>query len=191
MKKISIFIVIFLTFSCSDSKRKKEPERLQIKEKGIIILKSKQTEKSIFDIVFRKIEDVEYFKDFQMNSGTVLNYGNSEWKYASSVLQNKNKRIITLEKIIETGESQSKFQILDTLHINNLTENEFISIGICEKNGKVDSRIITIIERPENAFNLKTFSEIKRAWKANFKTEKIEKISKIKGIRCMNESSGI
>jgi hypothetical protein len=103
----------------------------------------------------------------------------------------KNKRIITLEKIIETGASQSKFQILDTLHINSLSEDEFISIGICENNGKADSRIITIIERPENAFNLETFSQVKKAWKANFKTEKIEKISKIKGIRCVNESYGI
>ena len=173
MNRILIILIVFLTFSCSNSKQEKE------------------SKKTIFNEVFRDIENLEYFKNFEMNSANVLNYGKNEWKYAATVMQSENKRIITLEKIIETGESQSKFQILDTIHINNLSEKEFISVGICENNGKADSRIIALIERFENDYELEKFTTIKRVWKANFDTQKIEKIEKIGKIACMNEDYGI
>ena len=191
MNKILTFTLIFLTLSCSDSKKEKKSEKLQIEKQEVVISETEKTEKSLFDIVFRKIENVEYFKDFQKNSGTVINYENSKWEYAFVEMQNQNNRIIILEKIIETGEPKKKYQILDTIHINNVKENEFTSIGICQNNGKVDSRILTIIERTENDFDLEYYSKIKRAWKANLETKKIEKITEINGITCMNEGYGI
>ena len=191
MNKILTFTLIFLTLSCSDSKKEKKSEKLQIEKQEVVISEPEHTEKSLFDIVFRKIEDVEYFKDFEKNSGTVINYENSKWEYAFVEMQNQNNRIIILEKIIETGEPKKKYQILDTIHINNVKENEFTSIGICQNNEKVDSRILAIIERTENDFDLEYYSKIKRAWKANLETKKIEKITEINEITCMNEGYGI
>ena len=76
MNKILTFTLIFLTLSCSDSKKEKKSEKLQIEKQETVISEPKpeQTEKSLFNIVFRKIEDIEYFKDFEKNSGTVINY---------------------------------------------------------------------------------------------------------------------
>ena len=191
MKKILTYTLLFLTFSCTDSKKKEESKKLETEQKEIIVSKPVKTKETIFDIVFRKIEDVEYFKDFEENSGTVINYENSKWEYAFVEMQKQNNRIILLEKIIETGEPKKKYQILDTIHVNNITEKEFISIGICQNNEKVDSRIFAIIERTEDDFDLEYYSKIKKAWKANLNNKKIEKMSEISGITCMNEGYGI
>jgi len=173
MKRILVITTLFLAISCSKSKTKKE------------------SEKTIFNQTVERIENLDCFKNFEMNSGTVLNYEKIEWKYASTVLQSENKRIITFEEIIKSGKSENKFQILDTIHINNLNEREFISVGICENNGKGDSRIIALIERPENDYDVEKFTKIKKVWRANFVTKKIEEIENKKGIVCMNESYGI
>ncbi len=191
MKKILIYTLLFLTFSCADSKKKEESKKLETEQKEIIVSKPEKTKETIFGIVFRKIEDVEYFKEFEQNSGTVINYENSKWEYAFVEMQKQNNRIIILEKIIETGEPKKKYQILDTVHVNNITEKEFISIGICQNNEKVDSRIFAIIERTENDFDLEYYSKIKRAWKANLDDKKIEKMPEISSITCMNEGYGI
>lgn len=173
MKRILVVLILTLAFSCSKSKTKKE------------------SEKTIFNQVVERIESLDCFKNFEMNSGTVLNYEKIEWKYASTVLQSENKRVVTFEEIIKSGISENKFQILDTIHINNLSEKEFISVGICENNGKSDSRIIALIERPENDYDLEKFTKIKKAWRANFETKKIEEIKNKKEIECINESYGI
>ncbi len=183
--------MLVLTFSCTDSKKKDESKELQTEQKEIIVSEPEKTKETIFDIVFRKIEDVEYFKDFEKNSATVINYENSKWEYVFVEMQKQNNRIIVLEKIIETGEPKKKYQILDTIHVNNITEKEFVSIGVCQNNEKVDSRIFAIIERTENDFDLEYYSKIKKAWKANLDNKKIEKMSEINGITCMNEGYGI
>lgn len=191
MKKILTYIFLVLTFSCVDSKKKQKTKELQTEQKEIIVSESKKTKRTIFDFVFRNIEDLEYFKDFKKNSGTVINYENSKWEYAFIEMQKQSNRIIILERIIETGEPKKKYQILDTIHINNIPENEFISVGVCQDNGRIDSRIFAIIERVESDFDLEYYSNIKKAWKANLENKKIEKMSEVTEITCMNESYGI
>ena len=191
MNKIIIYILIFLTFSCDDSKKKNESEELKSEQKEIVISEPEGKHESIFEIVFRKIEDVEYFKDFVMNSATVINYEDSKWEYAFIEVQNQNKRIIIFERIIETGKPEKNHQILDTIHINDISKNEFISIGLCQNNEKEDSRIFSIIERTEDDFDLEYYSKIKSAWRVNLETKKIEKMAEISEITCMNEGYGV
>lgn len=188
MNKISTFILIFLTFSCSHIKEEKKSEKRQIEQEKLVDSESKKT---IFDVVFRNINDLKQFEDFEMNSGTVIDYDKSEWEFAFLEIQHQNKHIVILEKIIETGEPKKNYQILDTIHINDLKETEFISIGSCQNKGKPDARILTIIDRADVGFEVEYYTKIKRAWKANLLTGKIEKISDIKGIVCTNDGYGI
>jgi hypothetical protein len=191
MNKILTCILIFLTFSCVDKKNKTESQKSLTKQSETEISDYEKTEKTIFDKIFRKINEIEYFKNYENGISSVINYEESKWEYAFVEMVNDNKRIVILEKIVETGKPKKKYQILDTIHINNFKENEFTSFGICQNNGKADSRIFTIIERTENNFDLEYYSKIKSAWKANLKTKKIEKMPKKSGIMCMNESYGI
>ncbi|GAL81554.1 hypothetical protein [Algibacter lectus] len=186
MNKILTFILIFLTFSCIDNKKEKE-----IQPEEVVKSKPIKTEKNIFDFVFRDIKEIEYFSNFEVGTSSVINFEKSKWEYAISEMQNKQKRIIILEKIVETGKPEKKFQILDTIHINNFKTNEFMSFGVCQNNEKADSRIFTVIESSENDFDLEIYTNIKKAWKANLETKKIEEISDISGVNCMNESYGI
>jgi len=199
MNKLIIFLFALLIIGCKKNQSNDiETEVISdVKETPLApdIIQPTKTNDSItiFDIVYRDIKNIEYFNDFDMNSGTVVNYKESKWEYALVEMQHKNKRIIILEKIIETGKPKKNYKILDTIHINNLTENEFTSVGICYDNDKEDSRIFTIINGNVNAnhFDIELFTNIKRAWKANLETAKIEEVSDIKGISCMNEGYGI
>tara|TARA_B110000908_G_C9970065_1_gene320723 strand:- start:60 stop:635 length:576 start_codon:yes stop_codon:yes gene_type:complete len=191
MNKILTYILIFLTFSCVDKKNKTETQTSLTEQSETEISDSEKTKKTIFDKVFRKINEIEYFKNYENGISSVINYEESRWEYVFVEMVNNNKRIVILEKIVETGKHEKKYQILDTIHINNFKENEFTSFGVCQNNGKADSRIFTMIERTENDFDLEYYSKIKSAWKANLKTKKIEKTTEINGIMCMNESYGI
>ena len=191
MNKILTYILILLTFSCVDKKNKTETQTSLAKQSETKISDSEKTEKTIFDKVFRKINEIEYFKNYENGISSVINYEKSRWEYVFVEMINGNKRIVILEKIVETGKPKKKYQILDTIHFNDFKENEFMSFGVCKNKGKADSRIFTIVERTENDFDLEYYSKIKSAWKANLKTKKIEKMLEIDGIMCMNESYGI
>ena len=191
MNKVLTYILIFLTFSCVDKKNKTKTQASPTEQNETEVSDSEKIEKTIFDKVFRKVNEIEYFKNYENGISSVVNYKESRWEYVFVEMVNENKRIVILEKIVETGKPEKNYQILDTIHINNFKENEFTSFGVCQNNRKADSRIFTIIERTENDFDLEYYSKIKSAWKANLKTKKIEKISEINGIMCMNESYGI
>jgi hypothetical protein len=194
-KNIYLILILILTFSCKENKAEKTPFELKSETKKLSKIDKQITEmeerKTIFDFTFRKFTELEYFKDFEKYSGTVINYESSKWEYAFQVIQKGNQRMILFEKIIETGKPNKDFKILDTIVINDLKENEFISIGLCRKNGKFDSRIFTIIENDINNNEVEFFKKIKKAWKANLDTKKIEKLNKISGIECTNEGYGI
>jgi len=181
MKNILFYILIILSFACTENKKEKNSDNIS---------QTEQTEKTLFDLVYRKIEDIKYFKDFDYNSSAVINYQDIKRKYAFVEMQKQNKVILVFEKIIETGQPKKKFQILDTIHLN-VSENEFTSMGICQENGKRDSRIFTVIEKTKNYHDLEYFSKINRAWKANLESKKIEILAETKGIKCQNESHGI
>lgn len=183
MNRTLVYILAFLFFSCVDNKNKTETQSS--------LSKQIEKKKTIFDIVFRDIHEIKYFKNYKHRTSTIINYEEDKWDYAFVEMVNKNNRIVILEKIIETKQPQKKFQIIDTIHINNLKKHEFLSFGLCMKNRRLDSEIFTLIEGAESELDLEYYSKIKIAWKANLTTKKIEKMSQISGIKCKNESYGI
>lgn len=193
MNRVLIYILLLLIFNCSDKKNKKEPEKVRIEQNEIVISEPKpeQIEKSIFDVIYREIKDLEYFKNYEIGTSSVINYKESRWEYAFVEMINKEKRIIILEKIIETGRPKKNYQILDTIHINNFKANEFTSFGVCFNKENFDPRIFTIIEKTDNDFDLETFSNIIKAWKANLEVKKIEELYELNDISCTNEGYGI
>jgi len=192
-KNIYIILILILTFSCKENSPENKSTKLKpITKKTAEKPNSEQAHKNtIFDLSFRNFKELDFFKDYEKNVGTVINYKESKWEYSFQELQNGNRRVILFNKIIETGKPKKDFKILDTIVINNLKENEFISIGICSNSGEFDPRIIAVIEDDINSVELENFKNIKRAWKANLDSLRIERITEIEGIQCLNEGFGL
>lgn len=141
---------------------------------------------SIFEIQFRDITKLSDFKNYEELNETVLDYKDNKSEFALVEIQKNNNRVIVLEKIIETGEPTKNFQILDTIQINHLKESEFTYFNTCSEDGLYDPGLFTIIEETENDFDLENYTNIKKAWKINTKTKKIEPILNVKRIACLN-----
>ncbi|CAL2081553.1 conserved hypothetical protein [Tenacibaculum sp. 190524A05c] len=192
MKKIATCLVLLILTSCSKKQKDKNEEKVVTsvkKEKSLD--KIPDSLKTIFDVNYQEILDIKEFKNYEHNSSSVINYKDSQWEYAVIVLQKEESRLVVFEKIIETGLPRKKFQILDTLHLNNLSKYEFISVGLCDKNDIADSRVFARIKYKETDPDLEYYTEIEAAWKVNLQNKKIEKLSDLSGIKCVNEGYGI
>ena len=145
----------------------------------------------MFNITYRTHSEIQYLRDYKQNKGSLVSTGANEYGLAISEIQNKNKRIILLEKIVDEGKPKKKFKIVDTLNIDNLKENEFALFGECERGEIPDRGIIAILKGNINDEDLESFTNVQKAWKVNIKTEKIELLTDLNGIECANSAYGI
>ena len=172
---LGYLLLLFFILSCDQ----------QPKKKGAV------KSKTLFDWVYRDIKEVPYFKGYERATACVIDRDNRTSEYAFVEMMKGNRRIVVLEKIIDTGKPKKKYQILDTIHINGFGKDDFLMLCQCVENGKANAQILTKTTRIKEAYDLEYYSSFHRAWKANLETEKIEEMKKLEGIRCANESFGI
>jgi hypothetical protein len=67
--------------------------------------------------------------------------------------------------------------------INNLDEYELLTIGYCQENEKEDESLIIIIKKTDRL----KIQNIKKVWRANTATNKIEIVNNLNHINCFNE----
>ena len=175
------FLIIIITFSCKEDKSNSNLDKMG----------NQYPEGSIFNITYRNHSEIEFLKDYKENAGSLVATGVNEYRLALSEIQNKNKRIILLEKIIDEGKPKKKFKIVDTLNINNLKEDEFILFGECGRTEIPNRGIIAILKGNVNNAELESFTDVQKAWEVNIKTEKMELLTDLSGIRCANSAYGI
>jgi hypothetical protein len=175
MKRYLIFLLpLFFLWSCNQQTKKKEAA----------------TPKTVFDGVYREIQEIPYFEGYQTEVGCVIDIEGRLSKYAFESIVKGDQRIVLLEKIINPKEAQKKYQILDTVHINGFEKDDFLILCDCLKDGRGDSRIFAKTKRIENAYEMQYYSSFHRAWRANLETKKIEEIA-VEGIQCTNDTYGI
>ncbi len=87
---------------------------------------------------------------------------------------------------LATGEDENGvtgWQVKDVLVFPNFRKNQELLFGEgvagCEGNKKSDTRLVVLADFPIKG----SFYKVRRAWRANLKTEKFEETS-IKGIKC-------
>jgi hypothetical protein len=101
-------------------------------------------------------------------------------------IRKKSKTVILFSKInlnYEADEVKRTFTLLDTIQINSLDDNNFITIGYCELEGLVPEQIISLVKKSKKKY----LDLIIKSWKVNDKTMKIEKIADISIMKCINE----
>ena len=107
----------------------------------------------------------------------------SNENYGVSRFQKGRKFMLWLEKITDRDKKGvPSWEVRDVLTFDNLRKNQAFSFSYsstCRQNGKVN---LDLIVMTEHSAQKKTFKVI-RAWRANVKTAKFEKISD-KGIKC-------
>jgi hypothetical protein len=101
-------------------------------------------------------------------------------------IRKKSKRVILFSKInlkYGSDEVNDFFTLLDTLQINTLDDNNFVTIGYCELDGLIPEQIISLVKKSKK----RNLDMIIKSWKVNEKTMKIEKIIDVSKMKCINE----
>jgi hypothetical protein len=164
MKNLLIILTALILVSCGNKTSKKN--------------------NSIIKTVFQKFNEIERLSNYTKVSDTVIYGNNSEPKHGILHLRNKKNNLIILKSITLDSKNENRiYKIQDTLIIEKLNMPELITIGYCQVNGNNDENLIAIVDKTDSL----NIQNIKKVWKANTKTNKIEVLANKKNINCFNE----
>jgi len=143
-----------------------------------------KTNNSIIGIEFQKFNEIETLSNYSKISDTVVYGNNSEPKHGILHLRDNKNNLIILKSITLSTKNENRiFKIMDTLIIPNLNKPELITIGYCQTNEDNTENIIAIIDITDSL----KIQNIRKAWKADTSTNKIEIENNLSEINCFNE----
>src|SRR6266446_4215147 len=146
----------------------------------------------LYGVIYRDTKEVAQFKNYKDIGGSVI--GNikdksGDYEFGISYLTDSVRNILTFEKFVrEPNNPQPKYLILDTINIDQLKENEYITFCDCRQDTISDPEIIAIVIADDNK---EYYYKIVKAWRADTKTGRITIIKNTKGINCINEGYGL
>lgn len=165
MKNVFFILILVSLISCGNSSLKKNH--------SIIGMESKS----------RNFKEINQLKNYIKVIDTTIFEDNIDPKYGILHLKNESNHLIIFKGIATDSAENVTYKILDTLSISNLEKAEFITIGYCFLNNDNDENIIAIVEKTDSL----KIQNIKKFWRANTTSEKIELSTNLNGINCFNE----
>jgi len=141
----------------------------------------------LYGIIFRNIKTIPEMKDYKDLGGGVIGETNNSgnYNYCIQHLKGDKNDVIIFEQILFlTDKQKPDYKILDTINVNNINDSLEVEWGICQQDTILHSEIIALVYTDyEKPF----FDRVIKAWKVDFKQEKIIPIDNAKGIDCINE----
>jgi hypothetical protein len=127
-----LLATVFLT-SCNDFGNRKNP---------------------LYGIIYRHEREVPQFKNFKDIVGSVIaNFKDKvgNYEFGISHLTDSIRHILSFEQFIrEPNNPQPKYQILDTINIDNINENEYITYCNCRQDTIFDPQIVALVIADED-----------------------------------------
>jgi hypothetical protein len=131
------------------------------------------------------LEEIVYFNGYENSGGTMIDSINNK-EYTLSHYKKEDMHLIVLEQIVRVDDQKVKYTALDMIEITGLIDNQYLSYGLCRKDEKFDSEIISVFIRGDEEYH----SGIIKSWRANRQTGSIYEIE-TDSIDCINEGYGI
>jgi len=123
-------------------------------------------------------------QEIKSESGFLLEKGNFDTDFGIVFSHSHSKTFLLFFKIENT-----KNIIIDIVKINKKELKENKLTEYCYSKKGADSEIIALVSDTNN--DTEFYTKIKKAWRANRKIGKFEKVNRRKIIKCGNESYGI
>lgn len=147
---------------------------------------NKQTEKknnSMIGLTFQNYTQVNQLKDFNKISDTIIYENNIDPIFDILHLRDNTNDLVVFSNITFDSEHNRSYGILDTLIISNTGKPEFVTIGYCQINEDNNENLIAVVDKTDSLL----IQNIKKVWKTNTVSKKIESINNLNGINCFNE----
>lgn len=140
----------------------------------------------IFSSSYSQQNDTKYWigKEIKTESGYLLQKDNFDTDFGIAFSNSDTKTYLLFFKI-----ENAKKVVIDILEFNNneMKSKKFTEYCYSKKNA--DAEIIALITNTDN--DKEFYTKIKKAWRANRKLGKFEKVNRRKITKCNNESYGI
>ena len=163
MKNLLIILTLLIFASCDDKEEKENH--------------------SIIGLGFQDFKQLHQLAGYTKVSDTVIYKNNLDPQHGILHLRNQTNNLVIFKRIFRDAMENKRYKILDTLIIQNPRKPEGITIGYCQLNNDNDENIIAIVEFT-SGLEIET---IKKAWRANTSSNKIEVVNTVHGINCLNE----
>ncbi|HEX8494805.1 MAG TPA: hypothetical protein VF658_18325 [Pyrinomonadaceae bacterium] len=109
-------------------------------------------------------------------------------EYGMSEVHKGKVKMLWFERLTHRDDSGAAYwEVKDVLVLPKILRKQILVYSLCFLAQKPDGEIAAIADEE---FEAEFFTRIRRAWRANRKTEKFEEIS-VKGIKCRNEGYGV
>ncbi|WP_341221765.1 hypothetical protein [Polaribacter atrinae] len=131
----------------------------------------------------RNFKDISLLKAYVKVTDTSIYENKREDKYGILHLKNESTHLVIFKGITTDSVKNLNYKILDTLSISNLKNTESITIGYCNLNTDNSTNIIAIVDKTDRL----KIKNIKKVWRANTTSQKIEIEKDLSGINCFNE----
>lgn len=137
----------------------------------------------LYGKVYRDTKTIPELKHLKDMGGCVITLN----RFSLSYVGDNENFIIIFDQFLQYNGKEAIFRILDSINVGKLKDNEtYVTCsGECRKDESDDEcygSIIAIVIDDDKEF----FDRIVKAWCANMKTGKIEPITNLKGIKCVN-----
>lgn len=176
------FPLVFL-FGCSGEPKENNNDSLS----KISDSAAAPAKESLIGKVFREPSELPELAGYEDVGGSVLTEpGKPDFEFGISWLRSPDKNIVVLEKFISQPDGKTRYEILDTVSVPKLKEDQYISYCDCYSGDVFDSRIIALVKTDSAAF----YKTIYKAWIADTRLKKIVPIEDPNGIRCTNNGFG-
>ena len=145
--------------------------------------KADKKNSSVIGMTFQNFKQINKLANYTKISDTVIYENNLEPKHGILHLNNQKNDLIIFKSISRDSAQNKIYKILDTLIIQNLSEPESITIGYCQTNEDNEENIIAIVSKTDGL----KIKNIKKVWRANTVSNKIEIVNNLYRINCINE----
>ena len=172
MKKLILLLFCSaFVFACKE--KSKSEEKLPVKN-------------GIFETGFSDYRELEALKDYEKQIDTLVYMGIEQDSYRLLNLKKDRNYLVLFYKVTgknEQGTSQTIYQTLDTLMVNNLRQDERVTVGYCHHQDFYEGEILALVKGTGTT----EVMEVVKVWRANPESEKIELLEDHDGLECINE----
>ncbi|ALJ06366.1 hypothetical protein APS56_15000 [Pseudalgibacter alginicilyticus] len=147
--------------------------------------KSDKINRSIIGMRFQHFKQIKELSTYTKISDTVISHKITTDNPTHRILHLSNQvnNAIIFNSISLDSVENKIYEILDTLFISHSNKLEFVTIGYCSINNGNDENIIALVEKTDSL----KIQKIKKIWRANINSQKIETINGFSNIECFNE----
>ncbi len=144
-------------------------------------------EDPFFATTFSDYKEFEALADYEKEIDTSVYMGGLQDFYRLMNLRKNDDYLVLFYKVTEWDKQENypvAYQVIDTIHVKNVKEDEWVSVGYCYHEDYYEGEVIASVRGRGDS----ELVEIMEAWRANPESGSVEALEEFEGITCLNET---